>query len=251
MKRRSIAALLLAGALSFSASATSIVATQASAAGQHARTFSLSGTVVGVNTPLYQFTMLQGTNRYTIMTTSQSRFRFNTARASFRTLRPGLLVSVNGQFRARYRVATMITLRPGTPIPISTVPATANLTSALTNALAQERYALATYNNVVAKFGSILPFVGIIRAETQHVATVTALMNAHKVTVPPSTVTGAVAPATRSAACQLGATIEATIISTYQNGITLAKDYPDVVRAFGNLLDASQYNHLPAFIRCS
>ena len=251
MKRRLITTLLLAGSLGLSAGMTSVVATQASAAGQHARTFSLSGTVVRVNKPLHQFIVLRNTTRYTVMTTSQSRFRFNAVKASFYAVRPGLLVSVRGSFRARYRVATMITLRRTAPIPTSTVPATANLTSALNSALTQERYAVATYNNVIAKFGSMLPFSAIVRSETQHVTTVTALMTAHKVTVPASTTTGAPAPATPSAACQLGAAVESTIISTYQSGIALAKNYPDVVRAFSNLLDASQYNHLPAFIRCS
>lgn len=131
------------------------------------------------------------------------------------------------------------------------MPATTALTTALTNALAQERYALATYKNIVAKFGSITPFKNIITSEEQHVSTITSLMTAHGVTVPASSTTGAVAPATRVAACQLGVTVETAIIATYQNGLTLAKDFPDAVRVFSNLLDVSQSSHLLAFLRCS
>ncbi|MBW4077196.1 MAG: hypothetical protein HIU84_01505 [Acidobacteria bacterium] len=251
MKRNSIASLLLVVSLGMSGVATGVIAGSASAGGPPARTFALSGSVVSVNTPVHQFVVLSGTTRYVLMTTTQSRFTLNSQNSSFRVLRPGQLVTARGNFRARYRVAAMIQLRTPTPIPISTVPATTNLTTALTNALSQERYALATYNNVVAKLGATAPFSNIIPSEVQHVAVITALMSNHGLAVPTSTVTGAVAPATRTAACQLGVTVETTIIAMYQNGITLAKDFPDVVRAFSNLLDASQSSHLPAFVRCS
>lgn len=251
MKRNSIASLLLVVSLGISGVATGVIAGSASAGGPPARTFALSGSVVSVNTPVHQFVVLSGTTRYVLMTTTQSRFTLNSRNASFNVLRPGQVVTTRGNFRARYRVAAMIQLRTPTPIPISTVPATTSLTTALTNALNQERYALATYNHVVAKLGATAPFSNIIPSEVQHVAVITALMSNHGLAVPTSTVTGAVAPATRTAACQLGVTVETTIIAMYQNGITLAKDFPDVVRAFSNLLDASQSSHLPAFVRCS
>jgi len=76
-------------------------------------------------------------------------------------------------------------------------------------------------------------------------------MTPHGIAVPASTTTGAVAPATRTLSCQLGVTLETGLIAMYQNGITLAKSHPDVVRAFNNLLDASQSDHLPAFLLCS
>lgn len=251
MKRNSIASLLLVASLGMSGVATGVIAGSASAGGPPARTFALNGSVVSVNAPVHQFVVLSGTTRYVLMTTTETRFTLDAQNASFNVLRPGQLVTTRGNFRARYRVAAMIQLRTPTPLPVSTVPATASVTTALTNALTQERYALATYNNVVAKLGATAPFSNIIPSEVQHVATVTALMTNHGIAVPTSTVTGAVAPATRTAACQLGVNVETTIIAMYQNGITLAKDFPDVVRAFSNLLDASQSSHLPAFVRCS
>ncbi|MDE3082911.1 MAG: hypothetical protein KGJ39_05780 [Acidobacteriota bacterium] len=251
MKKRSLAALALVATLGVSAGLSDVVATSAYAGGPAAQTFVLNGTVVGVNAPVHQFTVLRGTARYMVMTTTRTVFTLNAVRTTFAGMRMGQTVSVRGVFRARYRVATMVTLRANAPIPVSTVPATAPLTSALTNALNQERYALATYKNVVAKFGAVRPFTNIIASEAQHVATVTALMTAHAVPVPASTTTGAPAPATLTASCQLGVNLETSIIAMYQNGIALAKDYPDVVRAFSNLLDASQSGHLPAFLRCS
>lgn len=251
MRRSPIAALALVASLGLSAGASEVLATSASAGGPPARTFAMSGSIASVNTAAHQFSLLSGTVRYLIMTTTQSRFTLNAAPATFSALKVGQSATVRGIFRARYRVATMVTLRSAAPTPVSTVPATAPLTTALNNALTQERYALATYKNVVAKFGAIPPFSNIIPSEAQHVAIVTALMTAHGVPVPASSTTGAAAPATRTAACQLGVTVETTVIAMYQNAIVQAKDFPDVVRAFSNLLDASQYGHLPAFLRCS
>ncbi len=251
MKMRPLASLALVASLGVSAGVTEVLTTAASAGGPPARTFALSGSVVGINTPVHQFTVLSGVARYTIMTTTQTRFTLDAARSSFNGLKLGQSATVRGIFRARYRVATMVTLRSVPTTTLSTVPASTNVTTALNNALAQERYALATYKNVVARLGAYAPFTNIIASEAQHVATVTALMTAHGVTVPVSTVTGSASPATRAAACQLGVTTETNVIAMYHSGITLAKNFPDVVRAFSNLLDASQYGHLPAFLRCS
>lgn len=251
MKKRPIAVLALVASLGLSAGVSEVVATAAAAGGPPAKTFAMSGSVTAINVPAHQFSLLNGTVRYVIMTTTQTRFTLDATPATFASLKVGQTATVRGLFRARYRVATMVTLRSAAPGPVSTVPATSSLTTALNNALVQERYALASYKNVVAKFGSLPPFSNIMASEAQHVATVTALMTAHGVTVPASSTTGAVAPTSRTAACQLGVTIETSVIAMYQNAISLSKSYPDVVRAFSNLLDASQYGHLPAFLRCS
>lgn len=251
MKKRSMAAVALVASMGLSMGLADVAVRSAYAGGPPAKTFVLGGTVVNVNTSAHQFTVLGGVTRYTIMTTSKTVFTLNATRTTAVSLRQGQAVTVHGLFRARYRVATAVALRSPVPVPISTVPATAPLATALTNALSQERYALATYKNVVVKLGAVRPFTNIIQSETQHVATLTALMSAHAIPVPASTTTGATAPATRTASCQLGVTIETGLITMYQNGISLAKDYPDVVKAFNNLLDASQSDHLPAFLLCS
>ncbi|MBW4030678.1 MAG: hypothetical protein HIU57_08450 [Acidobacteria bacterium] len=251
MKRRSLATVALVATMGMSMVVSDVATTSAYAGGPAAKTFALGGTVVGVNTPLHQFTVLGGTTRYTIMTTSKATYTLNAARTTFFALRVGQPVTVRGIFRARFRVATSVALKSPVPAPVSTVPATAPLTTALNTALNQERNALATYKNVIARIGAVRPFNNIVNSETQHVATLTALMTAHGIAVPASTTTGAVAPATRTLSCQLGVTVETGLIAMYRNGITMAKDFPDVVRAFNNLLDASQSDHLPAFLLCS
>ena len=251
MKKRSLATLMLVASMGMTVMATDVVSTAAYAGGPPAKTFVLGGTVVAVNTPQHQFTVLGGVTRYTVMTTTRSVFTLNSTRTTGAALQLGQTVTVRGLFRARYRVATSVALKTPVPVPISTVPASTALSTALNTALSQERYALASYQNIVTKLGAFRPFTNIIQSETQHVATITALMTAHGVAIPGTGTTGATAPATRTASCQLGVTIETGLISMYQSGITTAKNYPDVVRAFNNLLDASQYGHLPAFLLCS
>ncbi|HEY5120112.1 MAG TPA: hypothetical protein VII84_00885, partial [Acidimicrobiales bacterium] len=162
MKRDPLAEPLLAGSLGLSAGATGLAATSASAAGQHASSFAISGSIISVNTPLHQFVLLSGSTRYSILTTTQSRFTFNQTKCSLSTRKPGYLVTARGSFRGQYRVALTVQARPAAPIPVSTVPATTALTPVLNNALTQERHALATHKNVVAKFGPITPFKNII-----------------------------------------------------------------------------------------
>ena len=249
--RRSLATVALVATMGMSAVVADVGVTSAYAGGPAAKTFVLGGSVVAVNTPAHQFTVLGGTTRYNIMMTTKTTFTLNAARATMFGLRLGQTVTVRGVFRARFRVATAVVLKSPVPVPVSTVPATASLATALNTALSQERYALTTYKNVIAKIGAVRPFNNIVTSETQHVATLTALMTAHGMAVPASTTSGAVAPATRTLSCQLGVTVETGLITMYQNGIKVAKDFPDVVRVFNNLLDASQSDHLPAFILCS
>ena len=181
----------------------------------------MSGSVTAINVPAHPFSLPNGAVRYLIMTTTQTRFTLDASPATFASLKVGQTATVRGLFRVRYRVAALVTLRSAALGPVSTVPATSSLTTALNNALVQGRYTLATYKNVVARFGAIPPFSHIIASEAQHVTTVTTLMTAHGVTVPASTTTGAVAPAPRTAACQLGVTIEMSVIAMYQNATAL------------------------------
>ncbi len=253
MARRSLAAALLAVTLGVSGISVGAVASVASAGGPPPKTFVVNGYVLSASALNHQFVVLSGATRYTIFTTSQTRYTLNQRQVTFTALRAGLSVRTTGLFRARYRVAVRVALQqmPTTTTSVSTLPASSVLSSALTEVLAQERYALVTYQNVVAKLGNYPPFRLIVSSEQQHVATLIGLMSAHNVTVPTAPGTGAAAPATRTAACQLGVSTETAIIALYQRDLTLVRAYPDVVRAFSNLLDASQYSHLPAFLRCS
>ena len=252
MTRRLVTVIVLTAALV--ASAVTVVGEgAASAGGPPAKTFTMTGTVTSVTVPGHQFTVLVGAVRYPVFWTAQTRFTLNARTATFRALRAGQSVTTTGVFRARWRVAVRVMLRTTAPTTTTTsaTPPSASLTTALTEVIGQERYALATYQNVLAKLGSIPPFSNIAPSEQQHVSTITALMSAHGVTVPPATSTGAASPVTRVAACQLGVTIETGLIATYTKDVALVKAYPDVTLAFNHLLDAEQYGHLPAFLRCS
>lgn len=124
------------------------------------------------------------------------------------------------------------------------------LTSALTSAYRAETAALATYRNVIAALGSTAPFSNIEKAEQQHVSTLSALFARYGIAVPTAG-TGQTSPSTRTAACQLGVTVEEQTISLYTTQLPNVSAYPDVTTAFQNLLTASQDDHLPAFQHCA
>lgn len=133
----------------------------------------------------------------------------------------------------------------------SPAPATTSgLATSLDTAYAAETGALATYQNVVKQLGNVLPFPNIITAEQQHVATVKALLTAHGLAVP-GAAPGQSSPATLTAACSLGVSTEQNMISMYEQAAPQVTAYADVVRAFDNLKQASQVNHLPAFQACA
>lgn len=133
----------------------------------------------------------------------------------------------------------------------SSVPApSTSLSTALTSAYQAETAALATYRNVVSTLGSVLPFPNVITAEQQHVSTLTGLFAHYGLAVPTSG-TGQTSPSTRTAACQLGVTVEQQIISLYDTQLPKVSAYPDVTTAFTNLKAASQNDHLPAFQHCA
>lgn len=226
-------------------------ASSTASASKPARAFAFGGTIVSVNISANRFVVLAGSSRQTVLLTSTTRVTLNGRSSRLRTLRVGDMVTVRGSFQSRYRVAASIAARTAASIPIATTPASANLKTALNDALYREQYAEATYRNIIAKLGSIAPFSNILPSEVQHVATIVSLMANHKVAIPATGVVGAAAPATRVEACRLGASTEVSIVSMYEYAVVLAKDYPDVVRAFNNLKDASEESHLPAFVRCS
>ncbi len=123
---------------------------------------------------------------------------------------------------------------------------------ALRLALEDEYRAAATYAAVLEKFGMRRPFSMIIRAEEQHISRLKALYDKYGITVPENSYLGSVvAPASFSAACQTGVAAEIANVALYEKQlIPVATEYPDIVRVFENLRDASELRHLPAFQRC-
>lgn len=140
------------------------------------------------------------------------------------------------------------TVGPGTSTTLAT---SAALSAALTQAIGQERDALATYQGIVAVQGSVPPFDNVLASEQQHVATLEQAAVAHGVPLPGNAATAVPAPSTRTASCQVGVNVEQGIIATYGSLLPTVTAYPDVTRIFTSLRDTSQTSHLPAFQHCA
>jgi hypothetical protein len=135
--------------------------------------------------------------------------------------------------------------------PGTSVPASGALSAAFTQAIDEERGALATYQGIVAVEGSVAPFDNVLASEQQHVATLEQSAVAHGVPLPTDPVSSVPAPATRTASCQVGVGIEQAIIATYGSLLPQVAAYPDVTRIFTSLRDSSATSHLPAFVHCA
>ncbi|TXG80643.1 MAG: DUF2202 domain-containing protein [Thermomicrobiales bacterium] len=123
---------------------------------------------------------------------------------------------------------------------------------ALVAALDDEYKAFATYQSVMEKFGAVRPFIMISRAEEQHIAALKSLYDKYGVAVPENQYLGMLsAPDSVSAACQTGVDAEIANAALYDDRLLPAVSaYPDIVRVFTNLRNASADRHLPAFERC-
>lgn len=124
---------------------------------------------------------------------------------------------------------------------------------AILAALDDEYKALASYQAVLAKLGSVRPFSMIIRAEEQHISSLKALFDKYDVSIPENPyLARVVVPDTLSSACQVGVDAEIANATLYRDILLPAvKDYADISGVFTNLMNASQERHLPAFERCS
>lgn len=124
---------------------------------------------------------------------------------------------------------------------------------ALDEAINDEYKALATYEAVISKLGSVRPFSMIKGAEEQHIASLKAIYDKYGLVAPQNTLSGKVtAPATLKEACQTGVEAEIANASLYRDKLLPAvKGYEDIVGVFTNLMNASQEKHLNAFERCN
>jgi hypothetical protein len=122
---------------------------------------------------------------------------------------------------------------------------------ALLEALDDEHRAHATYAQVVADFGDVLPFVNIVDAEARHIAALTQLMQRHEVPVPSNPWPGRVSRFDSvQAACEAAVEAEVANGSLYDR-LMASTDRADILVVFADLRDASEHNHLPAFRRCA
>ncbi len=125
--------------------------------------------------------------------------------------------------------------------------------SALDEAINDEYRAHATYVAVIEKFGEVAPFTSIKNAEEQHISSLKELYVKYNVPIPNDTWLGNVtAPDTIQDACRLGVQAEIDNAKLYREKLLpMVEDYPDITFVFERLMNASQYNHLPAFESCS
>ncbi len=125
------------------------------------------------------------------------------------------------------------------------------LESMLTYAIQDEYLARAEYVAIMAKFGSINPYLNIKQAEEQHIAWLKDMFASLKLSIPADSASLYIhAPATLKEAAQAGVQAEIDNIAMYerfleQPGLRDPR-YAAVVDLFSRLKDASK-NHLAAF----
>ncbi len=135
--------------------------------------------------------------------------------------------------------------------PVGELPV--DVINALNTAINDEYKAHAVYDAVIKKFGSVKPFIMIIRAEEQHISSLKELYDKYGVVIPADNWLGNVTvPDSIKDSCQLGVDAEIANAALYKDELLpLVTDYPDITAVFNSLMSASEVNHLTAFKRCA
>jgi len=121
----------------------------------------------------------------------------------------------------------------------------------LLEALDDEYKAVATYEQMIADFGPIRPFVNIIEAERRHIEALRGLFDRYDLAMPSNPWPGT-RPTFASVADACAAAVEGEIENaTMYEQLISATHHRDIIEVFENLRRASQDNHLPAFRRCT
>jgi hypothetical protein len=122
--------------------------------------------------------------------------------------------------------------------------------SALHDAIDDEYQAWATYNQVIADFGEVMPFMKIRDAEARHIEALSVLFRAYGLPIPENTWPGRI-PRFGSVreACEASVAAEVANAALYER-LLAATRKPDILAVFQRLQEASQQRHLPAFKRC-
>lgn len=123
--------------------------------------------------------------------------------------------------------------------------------AALCEALDDEFKAIATYDQVIADFGAIRPFVNIVEAERRHANALLSLLERYDVAVPHNPWADEVPRfSSLQEACLAGVEGEIENAAMY-NRLIADTRHPDIIEVFKNLQRASQERHLDAFRRCA
>lgn len=132
--------------------------------------------------------------------------------------------------------------------PVADLPE--GVQSVLATAMQDEYMARDTYQAVIDEFGDNRPFTMIVRSEEQHVSAIKAIYDKYGLDIPEAN-TNVTVPDSFAAACAQGVDIEQADIALYDDTVLpVVRDYPDMVKVFTNLRDASK-NHLVAFEKCN
>ncbi len=121
----------------------------------------------------------------------------------------------------------------------------------LNEALDDEYQSWTTYDQVIADFGEVRPFINIRDAEGRHIQALTGLFNRYGVPLPANTWIGR---APRFASVQ--AACEAAVVAEIANGqmyerLLGSTQRLDILAVLRKLQEASEQRHLPAFERCA
>ena len=121
----------------------------------------------------------------------------------------------------------------------------------LLEALDDEYRSWATYDQVIADFGEVRPFINIREAEARHIHALLRLFEHYGLAVPANPWPGKAERYTSlQAACEAGVVAEIANGEMYSRLLGQTQR-EDILRVLSNLQEASQQRHLPAFQRCA
>ena len=124
-------------------------------------------------------------------------------------------------------------------------------TRLLHEALDDEYRSWATYDQVIADFGEVRPFINIRDAESRHIEALSGLFARYGVPLPPNPWVGKVERyASVLAACEAGVVAEIANGEMYER-LVGQTGRADILTVLRNLQEASQQRHLAAFQRCA
>ncbi len=122
--------------------------------------------------------------------------------------------------------------------------------STLNEALNDEYLAWATYNQVIADFGEVVPFSNIRESEARHIQALCTLFVRYGLSIPDNPWLDKIEHyASLKAACEAGVAAEIANHEMY-NRLLETTQREDILTVLRHLQNASQQRHLVAFQRC-